>query len=96
MEVVAAIVAKSGGGLCEEARTVDFLQNPSLAPTSTERHNESRPDGYLILRHRNKDMSKDGTREYIRWADIVVTWEYKLKDGYDDLDDVRIHQGLGC
>jgi hypothetical protein len=48
-KVVVAIVANSGGKLKEDNRTVDFLQNPSLAPTSAERDNESRPDGYLVL-----------------------------------------------
>ena len=85
-KVVVAIVANSGGTLKEDKCTVDFLQNPSRAPTSAERHNESRPDGYLVL--------KDGKKEDILWADIVLSCEYKRKDGGDDLDDVRIHQRL--
>jgi hypothetical protein len=93
-KVVGAIVANSGGKLEEENRTVDFLQNPSLAPTSAERRNESRPDGYLVLKNRNKEMSKDGNKEDILWVDIALSCEYKRKDGVDDLDDVRFHQGL--
>jgi hypothetical protein len=93
-KVVVAIVANSGGKLEEENRTVDFLQNPSLAPTSAERRNESRPDGYLVLKNRNKEMSKDGKKEDILWVDIALSCEYKRKDGVDDLDDVRFHQGL--
>jgi hypothetical protein len=85
-KVVVAIVANSSGKLKEDNRTVDFLQNPSQAPTSVERHNESRPDGYLVLKH--------GKKEDILWADIVLSCEYKRNDGDDDLDDVRIHQGL--
>ena len=53
--VLVVIVANSGGKLKEDNRTLDFLQNPSQAPTSDERHNESRPDGYLVL--------KDGKRK---------------------------------
>jgi hypothetical protein len=85
-KVVVAIVANSGGKLKEDKRTVDFLPNPSRALTSAERHNESRPDGYLVL--------KDEEKEDILWADIALSCEYKRKDGGDDLDDVRIHQRL--
>jgi hypothetical protein len=79
-KVMVAIVANSGGKLKVDNRTVNFLHNPSRAPTLAERDSESRPDGYLVL--------KDG------WADIVLSCEYKRKDGGDDLDDVRIHRGL--
>ena len=88
-KVVDAIVANSGGKLKEDHRTVDFFQNPSRAPTSSERDNDSenRPDAYLVL--------KDGKKEdMVLWADIVLSCEYKQDDGDDDLDDVRIHQGL--
>jgi hypothetical protein len=88
-KVVVAIVANSGGKLKEDKRTVDFLQNPSPAPTSAERDNESRPDGYLVL----KDGIR-GEKDDISWADIVLSCEYKPKDEDYDLDDVRIHQGL--
>ncbi len=93
-KVVVAIIANSGGKLKEDKRTVDFLHNPSQAPTSSERRNESRPDGYLVLKNRDKELSKDGKKEDILWADIVLSCEYKRKDGVDDLDDVRIHQGF--
>ena len=36
-----SIVANSGGKLTEDNRTVDFLQNPSQAQTSAERHRAS-------------------------------------------------------
>src|ERR1700733_6875399 len=78
-KVVADIVANSRGKLSEENRTIDFLQNPNRAPISTERRNESRPDGYFVLKHRDKVMSKKG-EEDIRWADIALSCEYKLKD----------------
>ena len=81
-----AIVANSGGKLKEDNRTLDFLHNPSQAPTSDERHNESKPDSFLVL--------KDGIKEDILWADIALSCEYKRKDGGDDIDDVRIHRGL--
>ncbi len=93
-KVVAAVVANSHGKLTEENRTIDFLQNPSRAPTSTERHDDSRPDGYFVLKHRDKVMSKDGEREDIRWDDIALSCEYKIEDGNDDLDDVSFHPGL--
>jgi hypothetical protein len=93
-QVVAAIVANSFGKLTKENRTIDFLQNPSRAPTSVaERRNESRPDGYFVLKHRNKVMLEDGTED-IHWADIALSCEYKLEDGDNELDDVRIHPGL--
>jgi hypothetical protein len=95
MKVVAAIIATSRGRLREENCIVDFLQNPNLAPTSAERHNGSKPDGYFVLKRRNKVMSKDGETEYMHWADIAVSCEYKKKDSEDDLDDVRVHQGPG-
>jgi hypothetical protein len=94
MKVVDAIVANSGGKLQEDKRTVDFLQNPSQAPTSADRRNESRPDGYLVLKDRIKQMPKDGKKEDILWADIALSCEYKRIDEYDDLDNVRIPQGL--
>ena len=64
-KVVAAIVASSGGNLKEEYRTIDFLHNSSRAPTSADRRSESRPDGYFVLKDRNKGTSKTGTRENI-------------------------------
>jgi len=93
-KVVAAIIANSDGNLKEDMRTLDFLQNPYHTPTSAERRNDSRPDGYLVLKDRKKVMSKDGTKENIHWADIVLSCEYKRKDGDSDLNDVRIHPGL--
>lgn len=89
-KVVAAIVENSRGKLSEENRTVDFLQNPNQAPTSAERHNESRPDGYFVLKDRDKLVSKDED-EVINWADIALSCEYKLNDGHGDLDDVCIN-----
>ena len=92
---MAAVAANSGGRLKEKNRTVDFLQNPSRAPTSADRCNESRPDGYLVPKDRNKEMSKERKSEDILWADIALSCEYKRKDGdMDLLDDVCIHQGI--
>ena len=93
-KVVAAVAANSGGRLKEENRTVDFLQNPSRAPTSADRCNENRPDGYMVLKDRNKEMSKDRKSEEILWADIALSCEYKRKDRDMDLNDVCIHQGI--
>ena len=93
-KVVLAIVTSSGGKLADRKRTVDFLQNPSRAPTSGERRNKSRPDGYLVLRDRHKMMSNDGKEENILWGDIALSCEYKRNDTWFDLNDVGIHQGL--
>jgi hypothetical protein len=85
-KVVLAIIANSDGKLKDDNRTVDFLQNSCQISTSAERDDEtqeSRPDGYLVL--------KDAKKEDILWADIVLSCEYKREDGSDDLDDVRIH-----
>ena len=87
-KVVDTIVANSGGELMS---AVDFLQNPIRAPSSAERRNESRPDGYLVLKDRKSNLTKDGKNEDILWADVVLSCEYKLKDGVDELDDVCIH-----
>jgi hypothetical protein len=94
-KVVLAIIANSGGKLKDDKCTVDFLQNPSRAPTSAERYNESRPDGYLVFKDRNRKMSKDGKMEDVLWADIALSCEYKPNDGDEDLNDVRIHHWQG-
>lgn len=93
-EVVAAIMANSNRMLREEDRAVDFLQNPRRAPTSAERRNESKPDGYFVLKNRQKPMLTAGEVEDIRWADIALACEYKRDDNHKDQDDVRIHQSL--
>ena len=91
-KVAAAIMNYSGRGFAEQGPTIDFLQNPSQAPKSTERYNESRPDGYFVLKDRIKVMSeKDRSREHIQWADIALSCEYKQKDREDDLYDVRTY-----
>jgi hypothetical protein len=85
-KVVDKIVANSQSKLTKDDRSTDFLQNPSRAPTSAERHNASRPDGYLLV----KDRKQGG----VSWDDVVVSCEYKRKDGDEELDDVGISQGL--
>ena len=92
-KVMLAIIANSGGQLNDLERTIDFLQNPTRSPSSAVRRNESRPDGYFVLRNRDKKTSKDGKGEDILWSDIALSCEYKRGDGSDDLNDVRIHQG---
>ena len=93
-KVVVAIIANSGGKINEDKNIVDFLQNPSRTPTSAERNKGSRPDGYLVFKDRIKVMSKGGRKEDIRWGDIALSWEYKRKGGVNELDDVRVHQGI--
>jgi hypothetical protein len=65
--------------------SVDFLQNPNMAPKSSDRHNTSKPDGYLLM----KDRVREDT---VSWADVVLSCEYKREDGNEELDDVSIHQ----
>jgi hypothetical protein len=51
--VMKAIIASSCRvNLTEGDISVEYVWNPNHAPTSTERHNTSRPDGYLVLRIR--------------------------------------------
>jgi hypothetical protein len=90
-KVVAAIAASSKGRLNKAACTVDFLQKPNHAPISAGRPNESRPDGYLVLKNRSNQASND---ENIQWAEIALSCEYKKRDIARELNDVRIHQGL--
>ena len=85
-QVVDEIVANSQSKLTKADRSTDFVQNPSRAPTSVERHNASRPDGYLLVKDR-----KPGS---VSWADVVLSCEYKRKDGDEELDDVSIAKDL--
>jgi hypothetical protein len=85
-KVVDAIMATSH--LTEEGCLIDFSQNPNMAPKSADRHNATRPDGYLLI----KDRLQPGT---VSWADVVLSCEYKLKDGAEELDDVSICAGIG-
>ena len=62
---------------------IQFLQNPAMAPTSAERHNMTRPDGYLVLKDKDKGAM-------VSWSDILLSCEYKQKDSLEDLDDVSL------
>jgi hypothetical protein len=86
-KVVDAIIANSNSKLTKRDCSVDFLQNPNMAPMSADRHNATRPDGYMVL----KSRSQQGT---ISWANVVLSCEYKQNGGVEDLDDVSTHQGL--
>lgn len=81
-KVVEKITANSA--LATDNCLVEFLHNPTMAPTSVERHNMTRPDGYLVLKDRDKKL--------VSWADVLLSCEYKPKDGPKYLDDVRIHE----
>ena len=82
--VVKAIVLASRGKRTESDQSVDYIQHPNQVLASAERHNASRPDGYLVLKDRKGD---------IQWADIVLSCEFKRNDRDADRDDVRVHQG---
>jgi hypothetical protein len=86
-KVVAAVIKNSPSNLTDKNCSIDFLQNPTMAPKSAERHNASRPDGYMLVKDRSQ-------LETVSWADIVLSCEYKRKEGDEDLDDVTMHLGL--
>jgi hypothetical protein len=85
--VVDAIIANSNSKLTADNCSVDFLQNPYMAPESTHRHNATKPDGYILVKDRLKSKS-------VSWVDIVLSCEYKRKGGVDDFVDVCILQEL--
>jgi hypothetical protein len=86
-KVVDAIILNSQTKLTKENCSIDFLQNPNRAPTSAERYNGSRPDGYMLVNDRVNP-------EVVSWSDVVLSCEYKRKDGDEELDDVSVHWGL--
>jgi hypothetical protein len=86
-KVVDAIITNSNSKLTKHDCSIDFLQNSNMAPMSADRHNATRPDGYMVL----KSRFEDGT---VSWADVVLSCEYKRNEGVDDSDDVCTHQGL--
>ena len=86
-KVVDAMILNSQTKLTKEHCSIDFLQNPNRAPTSAERYNASRPDGYMVVNDRLN-------AEVISWSDVVLSWGYKRKDGDEELDDVSVHRGL--
>jgi hypothetical protein len=79
--VVRAIIANSD--LTSTHVSVLFLQNPSIAPTSSARQNATRPDGYMVL----KEGFKEG---HVSWDNILLSCEYKRMDGENQLNDVSI------
>jgi hypothetical protein len=83
--VIDAIIANSDSKLTAVDWSTEFVQNPSRAPTSADRYNATRPDGYLLVKDR-VDMSGN----IVSWADIALSCEYKRKDGTDELDDASI------
>jgi hypothetical protein len=86
-KVVAAVIKNLTSNLTAKSCSIDFLQNPTMAPKSADRHNASRPDGYMLVKDRFQE-------ETISWAVVVLSCEYKRKEGDEDLDDVTIHLGF--
>jgi hypothetical protein len=80
-KIVDTIISNSK--LTKDDSLIEFLQNPAMAPTSNERHNKTRPDGYFVLKDREKGD--------ISWADVLLSCEYKRKNRLEDLDDVSVH-----
>jgi len=81
-KVVEAIIATSNSRLTSDDCTIDFVQNPSMAPMSADRTNATRPDGYMLMKNRQKGGKSES------WSDVVLSSEYKPKDGDEQLDDV--------
>jgi hypothetical protein len=86
-KVVAAVIKNSTSNLNAKNCSVDFLQNPTMSPKSADRHNASRPDGYMLVKDRLQG-------ETVSWSDVVLSCEYKRKEGDEDLDDVTMYLGL--
>jgi len=84
-KVVDAIIKHSDTDLTEDCCSIDFLQNPNGTPKSEDRHNSSRPDGYLLVKDR---LDKHA----VSWADVVLSCEYKKQGGDEQLDDVSLPQ----
>jgi hypothetical protein len=79
--VVRAIIANSD--LTSTHVSVQFLQNPSMAPTLGARQDATRPDSYLVLKERFQE-------EHVSWDNILLSCEYKRMDGQNQLNDVSI------
>jgi hypothetical protein len=86
-KVVTAVIKNSTSNLTVMSCSIDFLQNPTITPKSADRHNASRPDGYMLAKDRLQG-------EIVSWADVVLSCEYKRKEGDEDLDDVTMHLGI--
>jgi hypothetical protein len=79
--VVRAIIANSD--LTSDHVSVGFLQNPTKAPTSNARQIATKPDGYMAL----KETLQEGNDS---WHGILLSCEYKRRDGVEQLNDVSI------
>ena len=82
--VVDAIVANSEGS---ETPIVQLLQNPNKPLKSTTIANATKPDGCLVLKMRPEE-------DLVRWADVVLSCEYKKKLRPITQYDVSIRRGL--
>jgi hypothetical protein len=84
-KVVDAIIKHSDTDLTEDCCLINFLQNPNGTLKLEDRHNSSRPDGYLLVKDR---LDKHA----VSWADVVLSCEYKKQGGNEQLDDVSLPQ----
>ena len=55
-----------------------------MAPMSADRHNATRPDGYLLAKDRMQEQT-------VSRADVVLSCEYKRNDGNEKLDIVSVY-----
>lgn len=67
-------------------QTVEFICNPTMTPTSTNRENTAKPDSYGVLLQRNNKLAEDPKVPH--WDDIVIPGEKKKRDGDNDFNDV--------
>ena len=65
--IVAPVIANSNSKLNADHCTLELEQNPSMVPTSADRYNASRPDGYLVVKDRF-----DVNGKMPSWADIAL------------------------
>jgi hypothetical protein len=82
-KIVGAVIMSSSSKLTVDDCSIELVHNPSIAPMSADRYNATRPDGYLLVKDRLGGVN-------ISWADVVLSCEYKWKDGIEELDDASI------
>ncbi|KAI0341452.1 hypothetical protein BDW22DRAFT_1359015 [Trametopsis cervina] len=79
----AAMVIIKKKGLKTE-QTAAFYCNPNHTPSSTNRTNSSRPDGYAVLKQPQE------IRQKIHWDNIVIPGEKKKHSSVTDVNDNNV------
>ena len=60
--IVAAVIANPDSKLTADNCSLVLEQNRSMAPTLADRHNATRPDGYLVVKDRFDENEKYSLR----------------------------------